>query len=108
MRDGLFALIHRPGPAWAEGVGYREQPGIERHIGHMRRLFDEGSMVMGGPFLDDAGGLVLLEVHGLDDATRLARDDPTVRDGLLSVEVHPWRVVFRGDAADERVNSRAG
>ncbi len=100
MSGALYALIHRPGPAWQEGIGYREQPGIEQHIGYMRRLFDEGRAVLGGPFLDDAGGLVLLESGATEEAMRLAHDDPSVREGLLSVEVHPWRVVFEREAGD--------
>ena len=105
MSGALFALIHRPGPAWQDGIDYREQPGIERHIGYMRRLFDEGRMVMGGPFLDDGGGLVLIEAESLDEATTLAGDDPTIRGGLLSAEVHPWRVVFRREDSGDPVSS---
>jgi uncharacterized protein YciI len=107
MSDALFALVHRPGPAWVDETGYREQPGIERHIGYLRRLFDEGRMVMGGPFLDDAGGLALIEADDMEEASTFAYDDPTVREGLLSVEVHPWRVVFRREIPKDVVSASA-
>ena len=107
MSEALFALIHRPGPAWQDGVGYREQPGIERHVAYMRSLFDQGRMPMGGPFLDDSGGMMLLEADSLDEATAVARADPTVGEGLLCVDVRQWRLVFRRDGSNDAFSSPA-
>jgi uncharacterized protein YciI len=102
MTDGLFVLIHRPGPAWLASTPYHEQPGVERHVEYMAGLFESRRMPLGGPFLDDAGGMVLLEATDLKSAQGIADADPTVRDGLLTVEVHPWRVVFRRGDFDLR------
>lgn len=89
-------LFHRPGATWQPGVPFREQPGVERHQGFMRRLDDEGLLVFGGPFLDEeSGGMVVLRARSFDEASRLAQTDPSIEAGLLTVRVRPWLVPMR-------------
>jgi uncharacterized protein YciI len=90
----LFVLLHRPGPTWDANLPYPQQPGVEDHVAYMKTCFEQGRILMGGPFADDSGGMMLLEAGDLQEATNIARADPKVRDGLLVVQVHPWRVVF--------------
>ena len=53
-------IEHLPGRAWLDGVGFRQQPGVDVHMTFMRSLYDRGLLVLGGPFLDDAGGTHVL------------------------------------------------
>jgi uncharacterized protein YndB with AHSA1/START domain len=46
-------------------------------------------LVLGGPFLDDAGGLAILRADAAA-AARMAAADPGVTSGLLTVTVRPW------------------
>lgn len=85
----LSVLRHRPGRAWKEGVPFREQPGVEHHVEYMRSLDQRGVMVLGGPFLDGTGGMVVLEAS-IDEARQLANEDPSLELGLLEVDVRPW------------------
>jgi len=91
----LHVLVHRPGPTWKPGVSFREQPGIEEHVRYMAGLLDQGLMVMGGPFLDDSGGMMVSRLPTLEEARRVAEADPAVRSGLLEVEVKAWLVAMR-------------
>ena len=93
----LFALFHSPGPAWAEGVGFREQPGVEHHYGFMASLHERGLLVVGGPFLDAASpgravGVAVIRAGSEEEATAIAHEDPSIEAGLLRVEVRPWYV----------------
>ncbi|HXN01370.1 MAG TPA: SRPBCC domain-containing protein [Candidatus Dormibacteraeota bacterium] len=89
-------LFHRPGIAWQPGVPFREQRGVEHHQGFMKRLQDDGLLVVGGPFLDEeSGGMVVLRAASVDDATHLAHSDPSIEAGLLTVTVRPWLVPMR-------------
>ena len=88
----FYVLIHSPGPQWQEGVPFREQPGVGEHVGYMRGLLDQGLILMGGPFLDDSGGMMVARTTDPDEARRIAHDDPSVKNGLLLVTVRPWMV----------------
>jgi uncharacterized protein len=90
-----YVLLHSPGPHWAKGKGFREQPGVQAHIEYMSGFDKAGKLVMGGPFLDNAGGLAVLAAASLEEAKAEAEADPTVKNGLLKVTVHPWLVVFQ-------------
>jgi uncharacterized protein YciI len=90
-----FVLVHSPGPKWQAGLSFQEQPGVDEHVRYMGELFERGLMVMGGPFLDDSGGMMISRTQTIEEARRLARDDPAVRSGLLNVKVHPWLVPMR-------------
>jgi uncharacterized protein YciI len=89
----LQVVSHRPGPAWLAGVPFREQPGVEHHLGTMRGWLEGGHLVMGGPFLDDAGGGMAVVAFGsIDEADAAAQADPAVLAGLLQASVRPWLV----------------
>jgi uncharacterized protein YciI len=62
----------------------------------MRRLRDEGRLVLGGPFLDEeSGGLAVIEAGSLEEADALAREDPSIASGFLTVHVRPWLAAMR-------------
>lgn len=61
-------------------------------MGYMARLLERGLLVMGGPYLDDSGGMMVSRASSLEEAESLAREDPGVRSGLLRVEVKAWYV----------------
>jgi uncharacterized protein YciI len=89
-----FVLTHAPGPSWDHAKGFREQPGVEAHLGYMSGYADKGRIVMGGPFLDNSGGMMIFDVATLDGARAIAEADPTVKSGLLTVTVKPWLAVL--------------
>jgi uncharacterized protein YciI len=89
-----FVLTHAPGPAWDHAKGFRDQPGLAQHLGYMQRYFDAGKIVLGGPFLDDSGGMMIFDLGAIDEAREIAAADPTVKAGLLTVTVKPWLAAF--------------
>ena len=94
----IFALCYRPGPAWLAGKSVFEQP-LKEHRTYMRSLLDAGTIVLGGPYSDDTGGLVALEADSREAALTIAAGDPAVRDGVMLADVHPW-VILGGRAAE--------
>ena len=90
-----FVLTHSPGPLWDHAKGFRDQPGLEQHLGYMSGYADKGRIVMGGPFLDNSGGMMIFDVPTIDDARAIAQADPTVKSGLLTVTVKPWLAAIR-------------
>ena len=89
-----FVLMHSPGPAWDHGKSFRDQPGVDAHVGYMSGFADKGQIVLGGPFLDNSGGMMVFDVASLEAAQAIAAADPTVKSGLLTVVVKPWLAVL--------------
>jgi uncharacterized protein YciI len=89
-----YALFHSPGPRWDTATGFRQQPGVERHVAYMAQQLEAGKLVLGGPFLDDSGGMMVLRADSQDEARAIAEADPTVIDGLLLVHVKPWMLAM--------------
>ncbi|WP_436536373.1 YciI family protein [Actinoplanes sp. HUAS TT8] len=95
-----FIVTQRPGPTWVPGVVYNEQPEFGIHVDYMEQVFATGHMVLSGPFMEtaggamDSGGMTILKNVTFDQATTIATDDPTVRSGMLTVDVKPWWIPF--------------
>jgi uncharacterized protein YciI len=89
-----FVLFHTPGPHWDEGKPFDEQPGIMDHVKYMGGFFAKGELVMGGPFLDNSGGMMVFAIATIEQARAIASDDPAVKAGLLTVNVKPWLAAF--------------
>ena len=98
-----FVAFQTPGPKWVDGVRYNEQPEFPNHVGYMLEMQQKGLTVLSGPFMEKAGGLggvlsdggmTIYRAADLDQATRIARDDPTVKSGMLDVEVRMLWVPF--------------
>lgn len=89
-------VLHSPGPAWKDGVDFREQPGVMGHVQHYAKLLEQGKLFRGGPFIDaDSGGMMIAaEAVTREELEAFAASDPAVLSGLLSFEVRTWYVAM--------------
>jgi uncharacterized protein YciI len=87
-----FLVIYRPGPAWLTGKPVTEQP-LKEHGKYMLDLYKSKVMRMAGPFEDNTGGAVVLDVSGEDEAKSVVAHDPAVISRVFTYELHPWRLV---------------
>ena len=64
------------------------------HLGHMKKMAEAGKLVVAGPLGDQPAprwrGLALYRVGSLDEARKLAEEDPAVKAGRLEVLVMTW------------------
>jgi uncharacterized protein YciI len=58
----------------------------------MMSFIESGKLVIGGPFLDDSGGMMVLRAESIEEAEQIANADPSVQSGLLKVHVKEWFV----------------
>ena len=62
------------------------------HRANIRRLADEGKLVLAGPFADDGPlrGIYIFDVATVAEAEALTKTDPAIQAGQLVMELHPW------------------
>jgi uncharacterized protein YciI len=92
-----FAVIREAGPAWAEGKGAFEQPGVEEHGAFMNALAADGFVLFGGPLAgtESARIRVLLLVEATNESeieARLRNDPWAVAKRVVTVSTEPWKV----------------
>jgi uncharacterized protein len=64
---------------------------LAEHGAHLARLDQQGKLALAGPFLDRFGGAIVLRAVSMDEAHRIAEEDPMVRGGFETYELVPWK-----------------
>ena len=89
----LFLVFRDPGPSWLPGVATRRQPLWDEHAVFMDSLFEEGRIVLAGPYADYSRALIIVEARDAEEASDLFRNDPWERAGILvPSDVVEWTV----------------
>jgi uncharacterized protein len=108
-----YAFVYAPGPQWLAGRPVTEQ-NLSAHRAYVGELYARGRVLLGGPFLDDAGGgFAVVRAEGRDEASTLLAADPAIREGILTGIVRRWHAVLdeaedlRAALAQARANKRA-
>lgn len=85
----LVILRSSPTPVPA---GARRDEMFRGHFANMKRLSDEGKLVLAGPLGGEGGarGLFVLAVPDIEQARELVATDPVVVDGEMVAEYHPY------------------
>lgn len=65
---------------------------ISRHIEYLVKLDKNGQLVLGGPFTDYNGGMIILKARDKDEAISIAQSDPFVLEGARTFEVRTWQL----------------
>lgn len=62
------------------------------HFDNIKRMADEGKLVIAGPFLDksELRGIYVFNVESIEEARALTESDPAVAAGVFIMELHPW------------------
>jgi len=86
----LFVIIGHDGPRGAE-----LRPTVRpAHLENLRPLVEQGRVIVGGPFTDGSGSLMVVEMESEAAAIEFARTDPYTKEGVFErVEVKPFRKV---------------
>ncbi len=74
----------------------------EGHMSNIRKLANEGKLIVAGPFMDDGElrGIYIFDVSTIEEARELTETDPAIQAGRLEMELHPWY----GSAGLKKVN----
>lgn len=87
------------GPTWSPDSTPPEIDALqEAHLANMRRLREEGVLVLNGPLLDsfqvsgEIRGIGVLKAASMAEAQSWIGTDPMVEVGRLVFELHAWMV----------------
>lgn len=91
MTTYYMGLLFR-GEKWTPGSTPETEKIQEGHMANVRRLANEGKLLLAGPFGDDGDlrGIFVFKVASMEEAQALVASDPAVQAGRLRVELHPW------------------
>jgi uncharacterized protein YciI len=65
------------------------------HREYCAELLQRGQYVMGGPFPDDSGALIVYEADSKEAVEALMRNDPFGQQGIfVSWTIYPWKIVM--------------
>ena len=89
MEQYTLVLIHA-GDAWDPKAPAFQETG-KQHQAYARKMMDQGSVALAGPFGDNAQlkGIYIFTVDA-EQAAKLVADDPMVKAGFFKPEPHPW------------------
>jgi uncharacterized protein len=98
-----IAVFLRPGSRWDPDKPVRQQPYWDDHARFMDALFEAGIVILGGPFADGTGSMVILAAESVEAARAILREDPWARqDVLVADEVKEWTIFLDARAKAQR------
>jgi uncharacterized protein YciI len=91
-----FIRIIPPRPTFDKDMSEAEQKLMDLHWVYWKDQFAKGICVFGGPVLDPRGVYGVLAIHAAteDESRALAAADPSVKAGMIRVEVAEMRIAF--------------
>jgi uncharacterized protein YciI len=92
MND-LYVMTSVAGPHRDLAKGSREQPFWDEHAEFIDRLVAEGFIVMGGPFVDDGGAMLIVRAEDEGEVRGKTKRDPWYTNGILRLQsIRRWQV----------------
>lgn len=101
IRQHVVAFL-KEGPN-REQNSTREAELESAHFDNIRRLAEEGKLVLAGPFIDqqEVRGIFVFDVRTVEETRQLTESDPAIEAGRLEVDLRHWY----GSAALMQVNN---
>jgi uncharacterized protein YciI len=98
-----IAIFMSHGSQWNPNKPVREQALWNEHARFMDALFDEGVVILAGPFADESGSLVILSTESEQAARNIFQNDPwTQQDILVAGDVKEWTIFLDGRHKPDR------
>ncbi|MBI0580697.1 hypothetical protein IEC97_25455 [Neobacillus cucumis] len=77
---------------WLASMTPEEKAIMGKHLEYVRQMYTEGKVVLSGPCLDGAYGIIIYKAESAEDAQKMFENDPAVQTGVMDVELHPFKV----------------
>jgi uncharacterized protein YciI len=88
-----FVAISSAGANRDLSKGTREQPLWDEHAAFIDQLVADGSILMGGPLVDEGGSLLIFNAEDENEVREKLNNDPWSEHGILKLEsVKRWQI----------------
>ena len=88
-----FLAFSSAGPNRDFSKDTREQPFWDEHAAFIDQLVEDGFILMGGPLIDEAGSLLILDANNENEVRDKLKNDPWMQHGILKLEsVKRWQI----------------
>jgi uncharacterized protein len=88
-----FVVISSAGSNHDHSKSTREQPLWDEHAAFIDQLVAEGFVVMGGPFIDEGGSMLVVNADDETEVQEKLKDDPWMKHGILKLEsIKRWQI----------------
>jgi len=89
----IFVTISSAGPNRDLSKGTREQPLWDEHAAFIDQLVADGFVLMGGPFPDEGGAMLIVNADDENEVRAKLKSDPWFVGGVLELEsVKRWEI----------------
>lgn len=97
-----FAVIRNAGPAWTDGKGAFEQPGVNDHAAFMNGLAEKSIVLFAGQLAGSEHGriqvLLIVDTDSEDAIHDCLAGDPWAQaQRLVTTSVEPWNLFVGAD-----------
>jgi uncharacterized protein YciI len=65
---------------------------VGQHFAQLKVMHEAGDLILAGPCTDAAFGVVIFSAASLEEARSIMENDPAVKNGVFSAELHEFRV----------------
>jgi uncharacterized protein len=88
-----FVYLIRPQrKGFIENMTEEESAIMGSHFQYLQSLLSEQKLILAGPCLDAAFGIVVFRAETLESGRQIMENDPAVLAGIMDAEIHPYRV----------------
>ncbi|MFB5192472.1 YciI family protein [Alicyclobacillus fastidiosus] len=88
-----FVYLIRPTREnFIESMTQKEKEIMDNHFEYLAGLLSEKKLILAGPCLDGAFGIVVIQAESMETARNIMKNDPSIHEGIMSSELHPYRV----------------
>ena len=95
MSEGTYIYLirpRRPRAGFIDSMTAEEAETMDRHFAYLQALRAENKLVLAGPCLDGAFGVVILRAASDESARALMANDPAVRAGIMQADLHQFKI----------------
>ncbi len=92
----LFVVRRTRGQTWESGKPLSAQALWSEHAAFMNRLAEEGFVVLGGPFGEEGGSLLIIDASDEETVVATLARDPWIQaDKIQESSVQPWPILLQ-------------
>jgi uncharacterized protein YciI len=89
-------MLRPKSPSLIDETTLEQEARLGEHFEYLERALEDGKLILAGPCLDGEFGIVVFRGATDDEALEFMQNDPAVRHGLMTAELHPFRVSLMG------------